>query len=123
MLYETLEYCRDTKDKGLRFQDVAVNRHSMIVSCAHASWANAQQCSSQQGCLVLLTTSHCTEVNTRCNVIDWRSNRSTRVCRSTLSSEAMSCDDCVAYFVSLALSELLSGEVPSKEMTSYLEPI
>ena len=29
----------------------------------------------------------------------------------------MSCDDCVAYFVSLALSELLSGEVPSKEMT------
>ena len=104
MLYETLEYCRDTT-KGY----------------ADASWANAQQCSSQQGCLVLLT--HCTEVNARCNVIDWRSNRSTRVCRSTLSSEAMSCDDCVAYFVSLALSELLSGEVPSKEMTSYLEPI
>ena len=33
----------------------------------------------------------------------------------------MSCDDCVdrAYFVSLALSELLSGDVPSKEMTSW----
>ena len=120
-LYETLEFCRETKHLGLTFQDVPINRSTVVLGYADASWANAQQCSSQQGCIIMLTSPHCTEANTKANVIDWRSNRSTRVCRSTLASEAMSCDDSVdrAYFASLVLSELLSGDIPTKDMKSW----
>lgn len=60
----------------------------------------------------MISAPHCTETNTKANAVDWRRNRSSRVCRSTLASEAMSCDDCVdrAYFANLFLSELLTGE-------------
>ena len=101
--------------------DVAINKASVIVGYADASWANAAQCASQQGALVMLTTPHCTEVNTRANLIDWRSNKSAQVCRSTLASEAMACDDCVdrSYFANLMVAELLTGEKPSKDLSSW----
>ena len=120
-LYETLEYCRSTKHQGLVFQDVAINTASTLVGYADSSWANAQQCSSQQGALVLLTTPHCSEVNTKANLINWRSNRSSRVCRSTLASEATACDDCVdrTYFSNLMLAELLTGDRPKKDLSSW----
>ena len=76
------------------------------------------------GALVLLTTPHCSEVNTKANLIDWRSNSSSRVCRSTLASEAIACDDCVdrTYFSSfsnLMLAELLTGDRPKKDLSSW----
>ena len=45
-------------------------------------------------------------MNAKANLIDWRSNRSARVCRATLASAAMSCDDCVdrSYFANLVLT-------------------
>eukprot|EP00913_Durusdinium_trenchii_P032024 g29993.t1 len=110
-LYSTLDYAREHADDGLTFQDVAINRATTIVGYADSSWANAAQCASQQGCIVLLTTPHCTQVVTKGNIVDWRSNRSSRVCRSTLAAESIACDDCVdrAHYVSLVLSELLTG--------------
>ena len=69
----------------------------------------------------MLTSPKCAEVNTAASLVDWRSNRSSHVCRSTLASEAMSCDDSVdrGYFTNLVLSELLSGEKPTKDMKSW----
>ena len=99
----------------------SVDKASVIVGYADASWANAAQCASQQGALVLITSPQRTEVNAKANLIDWRSNRSARVCRSTLACEAMSCDDCVdrSYFANLMLSELLTGEKPKKDLSSW----
>ncbi|CAK8985952.1 unnamed protein product [Durusdinium trenchii] len=96
----------------LTFQDVAINQvATTIVGYADSSWANAAQCASQQGCIVLLTTPLCTQVITKGNIVDWRSNRSSRVCRSTLAAESIACDDCVdrAHYVLLVLNELLTG--------------
>ena len=116
-LYATLDYARGNPDDGLTFQDVAINKATTVVGYADSSWANAAQCASQQGCLVLLTTPHCTQVATKANLIDWKSNRSSRVCRSTLAAEAIACDDCVdrAHFVSLVLAELLTGTPAHKD--------
>ena len=96
----------------LTFQDVAINQvATTIVGYADSSWANAAQCASQQGCIALLTMPLCTQVITKGNIVDWRSNRSSRVCRSTLAAESIACDDCVdrAHYVLLVLNELLTG--------------
>ena len=115
--YETLDYAKSTPDAGLIFQDVAINKASICIGYADSSWANAQHCASQQGSIVLVTTPHCTQVPTKGNILDWKSNRSSRICRSTLASEAIACDDCVdrTYFTNLVLSELLSGRVAHKD--------
>ena len=116
-LYQVLDYVRDTEDLGLTFQDVAVNKATTIIGYADSSWANAAKCASQQGSIVMLTTPHCTQVPTKGNIIDWRSNRSSRICRSTLAAEAIACDDCVdrAYFVNVTLAEILTGTPPHKD--------
>eukprot|EP00435_Cladocopium_sp_Y103_P015633 s906_g3.t2 len=120
-LYETLEFCKLTPEHGLVFQDVAINRASILVGYADSSCANAAQCASQQGSLVLITTPHCTEVVTKGNLIDWKSNRSARVCRSTLAAEAIACDDCVdrTFYANAMLSELLSGVKAHKDPTGW----
>jgi hypothetical protein len=116
-LYQTLDYTRENPNDGLLFQDVAVNKATTIIGYADSSWANAAKCASQQGSIVMMTTPHCTQVPTKANVIDWRSNRSSRICRSTLAAEAIACDDCVdrAYFVNVNLAEILTGVPPHKD--------
>ena len=116
-LYQTLDYIRENPNAGLLFQDVAVNKATTIIGYADSSWANAAKCASQQGSIVMMTTPHCTQVPTKANVIDWRSNRSSRICRSTLAAEAIACDDCVdrAYFVNVTLAEILTGVPPHKD--------
>ena len=120
-LYETLEFCKLTPEHGLVFQDVAINNATTLVGYADSSWANAAQCASQQGSLVLITTPHCTEVVTKGNLVDWKSNRSARVCRSTLAAEAIACDDCVdrTFYANAMLSELLSGVKAHKNPTGW----
>jgi hypothetical protein len=116
-LYQTLDYTRENPNDGLLFQDLAVNKATTIIGYADSSWANAAKCASQQGSIVMMTTPHCTQVPTKANVIDWRSNRSSRICRSTLAAEAIACDDCVdrAYFVNVNLAEILTGVPPHKD--------
>ena len=116
-LYQTLDYTRENPNDGLLFQDVAVNKATTIIGYADSSWANAAKCASQQGSILMMTTPHCTQVPTKANVIDWRSNKSSRICRSTLAAEAIACDDCVdrAYFVNVNLAEILTGVPPHKD--------
>lgn len=120
-LYQTLDYVRENDALGLTFQDVAVNKATTIIGYADSSWANAAKCASQQGSIVMLTTPHCTQVPTKANIIDWRSNRSSRICRSTLAAEAIACDDCVdrSYFVNVTLTEILTGVPPHKDPSKW----
>ncbi|CAJ1393380.1 unnamed protein product, partial [Effrenium voratum] len=104
-LYSAIGCAKETSKQGLVFQDVPINKATVV-------WANAVNCSSQQGVLTLLTTPHCSQVTAKANLVDWKSNRSARVCRSTLAAEAMACDDSVdrAYFTNIILYELLHAE-------------
>ena len=56
-------------------------------------------------------------VPTKGTVIDWKSNRSARICRSTLAAEAIACDDCVdrAYYTNMVLMEILTGTKAHKD--------
>ena len=92
-LYQALEFARATKNDGIVLEDVALNRGSTIVTYSDASWANAEQCRSQLGVLVLLTSPTVLQRTTPAAVLDWRSGRSTRVCRSTLAAEASAADE------------------------------
>ena len=53
---------------------------------------------------------------TRATLIDWKTTRSTRVCRSTLAAEASAADEGAdrMAFANLSLSELLYGEPTHK---------
>ena len=57
-----------------------------------SSWANAVDFASQHGCFVLLTQPQVTEQVCRGLILDWKSSRSPRVCRSTLAAEASAAD-------------------------------
>ena len=61
---------------------------------------------------VLLVPSQVTEVASRATVIDWKTARSTRVCRSTLAAEASAADEGAdrLAFSNMSLRELLTGE-------------
>ena len=84
----------------------------MLAGYSDSSWANAA---------LLITTPACTEVVAKGNLIDWKSNRSARVCRSTLAAEAIACDDRVdrTIYANAILSELHSGVKAHKDPTGW----
>ena len=110
-LYETVDYLKETKDRGLCYQAIPVSPASMVITYADSSWANASL-KSQYGLLVLLCPPQVTERPARATLLDWKSARSTRVCRSTLAAEASAADEGAdrAAFANMCLSELLYNE-------------
>lgn len=111
-LAETLQHAKNTQELGLVIQDVPVNKESVLMTYTDASWANAAHSTSQMGILVTLTTPDVTSKVTKAALLDWRSARSPRVCRSTLASEASAADegsDRSAY-LNMMLSEILFCE-------------
>ena len=111
-LAETLQHAKNTQELGLVIQDVPVNKESVLMTYTDASWANAAHSTSQMGILVALTTPDVTSKITKGALLDWRSARSPRVCRSTLASEASAADegsDRSAY-LNMMLSEILFCE-------------
>ncbi|CAL1163402.1 unnamed protein product [Cladocopium goreaui] len=108
-LHEALKYAKLTDTSGLIFGDVPLNRASCLVTFADSSWANAANYSSQFGVIIALCPSQVTE--TICNglILDWKSGRSPRVCRSTLAAEACAADEGTdrACYINLVLTELL----------------
>ena len=112
-LYETGEYVKSTRKVGITFQDVPFDRSSTLVTFADSSWANnSTSLKSQFGLLVLLTRSQVTEVPATGTLLDWRSGRSARVCRSTLAAEACASDEGAdrAAMANYMLTELLYDE-------------
>ena len=113
-LYETVNHLRDTPDHGLTYQDIPFDSSSTIVTFTDSSWANAEL-KSQYGVLVMLSPPQVTETTSKGTLLDWKSARSTRICRSTLAAEASAADEGEgadrATFTKLCISEML-----------YLEP-
>ena len=108
-LQDALEFAQQTPSKGIIFQDIPVDKDSVIVTFTDASWNNAACSTSQLGVLVVLTTPQVTERSQRASILDWRSCRSPRVCRSTLAAEACAGDEGAdrASFINMHLSEIL----------------
>ena len=108
-LYQALEFARSTKNDGIVVEDVALNRGSVIVTYSDTSWANAELCRSQLGVLVLLTSPNALQKTTPAAVLDWRSGRSTRVCRSTSAAEASAADEGCdrGCYLNMFIAELL----------------
>lgn len=108
-LYETLSFVKATTESGIVFPPVPVDKTSVIVAFGDSSWANAANYSSQYGVVVTICPSQVTEATTNALLVDWKSGRSTRVCRSTLAAEASAADEACdrACFVNYVLSELL----------------
>ena len=126
-LYSTIEFLKKTPDYGLVMQDIPINEETLVISYSDASWANARKSGSQIGALVGLTTSSARSEPTNMSVIDWKSARSVRVCRSTLAAEASAADEVAdrGAFINMFLGELIHGTVahrvgcrlPSCQMT------
>ena len=108
-MYDAVEHLRNTKTKGFIMNPVNINQSTIVVTYSDSSWANAENYASQHGCLVLLTDTRATEVATHGCLIDWKSSRSSRVCRSTLAAEASAADTSVdrSSFCNLMISEIL----------------
>ena len=109
VLYECIDYVKETPDHGLVFRGVAVNFATVVVGYADSSWANAPGGKSQMGVIIVITGPECQDQVSRATILDWRSSRSPRVTRSTLASEANAMDDGVdrATFLNVFLSEFL----------------
>ena len=75
-----------------------------------SSWANAQNHTSQFGTLTMLRPPQVKDTTSYGMLVDWKSGRSTRVCRSTLAAEASAADESTdrASYVNLFLSEILT---------------
>ena len=110
-LYEAVEFLRNTSEDGLVYQDLALNKDSCFVTYTDSSFANAEL-KSQYGVLVFLSQARVTTVTTKGTLVDWKSARSARVCRSTLAAEASAADEGAdrASFANLCLSELFTGQ-------------
>lgn len=76
---------------------------------AESSWANAAKHSSQFGVVVTLCPAKVTEKITYSFIIDWKSGRSNRICRSTLAAEACSADEGNdrSCYANMVITELL----------------
>eukprot|EP00435_Cladocopium_sp_Y103_P065211 s670_g27.t1 len=123
-LYKSLEVLKRTADLGLVIHPVPLNASTVIVAYSDSSWANAQGSASQHGQVILLAAPNVTETKSVGALIDWKSGRSKRVCRSTLAAEAVSADsakDRLAY-ASYALGELMFG-IPAHKVGHRLKTL
>ena len=120
-LYQVMEHVKESKDQGLIFAGIPLNLASVIVTLTDSSWANAEKHKSQYGLLVTLCPPQVTQVTCGAVLLDWKSGRSPRVCRSTLAAEACAADEGRdrASFVNYFLTELLHG-IPSYEGRAML---
>lgn len=123
-LYDALQFVKDTADEGIVLRPVPIDPSTVVVAYSDASWANAPGSASQHGQLLLLAPATVTEAVCFGTVVDWKSGRSKRVCRSTLAAESVAADtatDRIAYIV-YALSELVFG-IPAHKVGPRLKSL
>ena len=123
-LYDAVHLLHASPNSGINMWPVPVHQHSLLVSFSDSSWANAEGSASQHGNLVLIADPKITDTTGTGLLIDWKSSRSSRVCRSTLSAEASACDTGIdrAAFLSFLLSEMIFC-CPSFKLTRTLRII
>ena len=124
VLYETMQFVKDSPENGIVFPPVALNKGTLIVAYGDSSWANAANFTSQYGVVVVLTAPQATEAVSLAYLVDWKSGRSSRVCRSTLAAEASAADEACdrACYVNYFLSEILHG-IPAFKGNMFLNMV
>ena len=115
-MYLAVEHLHATKDQGVCIWPVAINLQTMVVNYSDSSWANAAGSASQHGNLLLLAEPKAVDTVSTGMLLDWKSSRSARICRSTLSAEASACDTGIdrASFLAYLLTEILMNEASFK---------
>ena len=108
-LYAIIQYLKRTPDDGLILPDISFDENAVDLAYSDSSWANARKSGSQIGVIIRLTTESAEHIPTPASIVDWRSCRSPRVCRSTLAAEATAADEEAdrAAFVSMFGSEFV----------------
>lgn len=121
-LYSTVDFLKETPDRGMLVTNVPLNKRSMLVTYTDASFANAEYSSSQLGVLVCLTTPSVRQRTSPVNILDWRSCRSQRVCRSTLASESSAADEGAdrSAYANMMLSEICATYQPIEPVASWI---
>ncbi|CAK9045906.1 unnamed protein product [Durusdinium trenchii] len=111
-LYDGISYLKKTSSQGLCIQDIPFRKDTLILAFSDASWCNASRSGSQIGLLAGFTTPSVKMQPTKYTVIDWRSCRAPRVCRSTLAAEACAADEASdrASYLNRMASELHFNE-------------
>ncbi|CAE7200822.1 GIP [Symbiodinium microadriaticum] len=119
-LFEAVAYLKETSDRGLVYQDLALNDETVFVTYTDSSFANAEL-KSQFGVCVFLSNKEVVKRPTPGTLVDWRSARSTRICRSTLAAEASAADEGAdrAVFANICLSEIFTGEPSVKGLAQF----
>ena len=92
-LYDGLDYLKQTSHLGLVIQDIPFNKDTVVMTYTDSSWNNAKRSGSQIGVLVCLARPHVSLLPSEVAIVDWKSGRSPRVCRSTLAAEASAADE------------------------------
>ena len=123
-LFNTIQFLKETPNYGIVMQDVPVNKETMVISYSDASWANARKSGSQIGALIGLTTANARNEPANLSLIDWKSSRSVRVCRSTLAAEASAGDEAAdrSAFINMFIGELVHG-IPSHRVGCRLQSV
>jgi len=111
-LYRLMSYVKATSDVGITLKPIKLCSETIVVSYGDCSWANAEGMKSQEGIIVVLSSSDCLEGQSRCIPMDWKTCRTPRVVRSTLAGEAYAADDAIdrAHHVNATLTEILTGD-------------
>ena len=126
-MYAAVDHLHATKEQGIVLRSVPISYATMLVTFADSSWANAEGHASQHGSLILLADPKATDVISPGLLLDWKSSRSSRVCRSTLAAEASAADASVdrASFLNYQLCELLLNRpafhISSKELLRQIQ--
>ena len=84
---------QETPTSGIVFPAVSFGRGSTIVTFTDSSWANAARHASQFGMMILVCPGQVLEKTSPGCVLDWKSGRSRRLCRSKLAAEAVVADE------------------------------
>ena len=101
-----LREAQRTQDWSLRFVPVPLEK-AKIIAYSDASWANAEGLKSQAGFLTFIAGPEVLTVQgDHASLMDWRSHRIQRQCRSTLAAETMAMD--TAFDSGIFLRELMS---------------
>ena len=101
-----LKEAQGSMEWRMRFVHVPLTKARLVVY-TDASWANAEELRSQAGYLVFLAGPEVFTVGgDQASLLDWRSHRIKRKCRSTLAAETMSLD--AGFDAGLFARELLA---------------
>lgn len=94
-LNRLLKEAKGSEDWGLTFRKIDLEDAKILVY-SDSSWANADQLKSQAGFMVFIAGGNIDSYEgDAVTLLDWRSHRIKRQCRSTLAAETMAMDSAV----------------------------